>query len=209
MGGMVAAEQKPTSFEPPDPSPTGSPKPRINLLSSALDLLAEVRAIRTSQDKQLDRLDRLEKELTMLVYALGGSARYQRRTQDSELIGPVAHSLVVRPRPDDSADFQIDGGHTFRLSPRLAALLAYLASSEGSNEDALVPWKSRESIVKWLEKKTGRSMRKQYINNLIDLLRTAFRKAGLDPDLLQTHQRKGIRLALKRHVAPVIGGVRG
>ena len=209
MGGMVAPEHKPTSFEPTDPAPTDGPKPRINLLSSALDLLAEVRAIRTNQDKQLDRLDRLEKELTMLVYALGGSARYHRRAQDPELVGPVARSLVVKARPDDSADFQIDGGHTFRLSPRPAELLAYLASSEGSTEDALTPWRSRESIVKWLEKKTGKPMRRQYVNNLVCLLRTAFRKAGLDPDLLQTHKRKGIRLALKRQVARVIGGVRG
>ena len=145
----------------------------------------------------------------MLVYALGGSARYHRRAQDSELVGPVAQSLVVKARPDDSADFQIDGGHTFRLSPRPAELLAYLASSEGSTEDALMPWRSRESIVKWLEKRTGKPMRRQYVNNLVCLLRTAFRKAGLDPDLLQTHKRKGIRLALKRQVARVIGGVRG
>jgi hypothetical protein len=172
----------------------GHPKPRINLLSSVRDLLDSVRVIRAGEDRQMDRIDRLEENLVELIKAMGAAVRSNGPEDDAA--GPIAYLLVVRRLPNGSADVQIDGGVFFRLSCRLADCLIYLSSEDGTTDDALVPWKTRDDLVAWLTEKTNRQIPRRYINNLIHLLRATFRRAGLNPQLMQTN-KKGVRFALR------------
>ena len=65
-------------------------------------------------------------------------------------------------------------------------------------------WRSREDLVEFLEVQTGHKIPRRYVNNVVHLLKNAFQKVGLDRRLIQTHDRKGVRLALKHQSAPVI-----
>jgi hypothetical protein len=119
---------------------------------------------------------------------------------------PVVHSLICRRNPDDSAEFQVDGGGFFGLPPRLSQFLLFLASAPKGGEDALVAWRSREDLVEFLEVQTGHKIPRRYVNNVVHLLKNAVQKVGLDRRLIQTHERKGVRLALKHQSAAVIEG---
>jgi hypothetical protein len=112
----------------------------------------------------------------------------------------VAHNLDIQPQPDGSAEMMIDGGRKFFLGPRLAEVFKFIASAgkDGAGEDPLVGWRSRQEILKFLSDSTGEEFRKQYVNNMVHLLKKALRKAGYDRGLIQTNRQKGIRFALKR-----------
>jgi hypothetical protein len=176
--------------------------PKLNLLSTAVGLRSELRAVRASLERQVDRLDQIDQDLSVLIEV----ARAAGLPIDPSLTGhgPVAHSLVCRRNPDDSAEFQVDGGAFFGLPPQLSQFLLFLASAPKGAEDALVSWRSREDVVGYVRMQAGRKVPGRYVNNVVHLLRGAFRKVGLDGRLIQTHRRKGIRLALKHQPAPMI-----
>ncbi len=183
----------------------GSAGGRLNLELSLQDFLREVRAMRANLDRYVARLDQIEKELTVLLAWLRGAAPVSQFGAGAPH-GPVAHSLSAVPLADDSLEVRIDGGRARRFPPRLGEVLLFLAGSEGRVEDELVPWKALPAVAEWLGAKSGRKIRRQYVNGLISLLRAALERAGLDRRLIQTHRRKGVRFALKRTAAKVIGG---
>jgi hypothetical protein len=169
--------------------------PRINLSASMRDLLHDVRVAQGSLGAQIERLERIEREMLVLMGSCPPTS--------GGPIGPgtvsVAYNLDMRSRPDGSVVVSIDGGGRFSLAARLAEVFRFLASGDkqrGGNDD-LVGWRSREEINKFLNESAGKILRASYVNNLVYLLKKALCKAGYDRSLIQTHRQKGIRLALK------------
>lgn len=178
--------------------PVGSP--RFNIGASTRDWIHEVRLVRGCLEGQIERLDRLERELVALLDSRAGGVEKQFILDQ----GHVAHNLHLRPCSDGSLEISIDGGSKLALGPRLAEVFQLLASGnkDSSGKDPLVGWRSRAEISKFLQGAMGRSTRASYVNNLVHLLRKALRSAGYDRSLIQTHRQKGVRFALK-------GGDRG
>ena len=174
-----------------------SPPPRINLLASALDLLHEVQVLRAALDRQIDRLDRLEKEIRVVIAFLRGTAKVSDLHAGGLAADQAAHSLIISRLPDDSAEVCVDGGEAFRLPPLLAGLVDFLAKEGDARGVQFFGWKTREEIQVWLALRTGKKARRQYVNNLVSRLRARFTKAGVDSALIQTHRRKGVRLSVK------------
>jgi hypothetical protein len=58
--------------------------------------------------------------------------------------------------------------------------------------------------AQFLELQTGHEIPRRYVNNVVHLLKNAFQRVGLDRRLIETHERKGVRMALKHQSAPVI-----
>jgi hypothetical protein len=114
--------------------------------------------------------------------------------------------LYARARQAVLAEVAIRGGRKFSLGPKLAEVFKFIATGEkdGAGEDPLVGWRSRTEILKFLKDSTGEEFRKQYVNNMVHLLKKALRKAGYDHSLIQTHRQKGIRFALKRGAQGVV-----
>lgn len=141
--------------------------PRINFGGSIRDLLHDVRLVRISLEAQIERLDRIERELKDLLDIQDQSA--------PNLVSfgtvPVAYNLVIHHHSDGSVEFAIDGGSKFSLGPRLAEVFQFLASGDKdrSGKDALVGWRSRDEILEFLEKSTGKRFRRNYVNNMVYL----------------------------------------
>jgi hypothetical protein len=176
----------------------------LDPLSTAVGLRSELRAIRAALERQVDRLDRMDRDLSVVISVARAAGQHVDNSSAGHL--PVVHSLICRRNPDDSAEFQVDGGGFFGLPPRLSQFLLFLASAPKGGEDALVSWRSREDLVAFLEVQTGHKIPRRYVNNVVHLLKNAFQKVGLDRRLIQTHERKGVRLALKHQSAAVIEG---
>jgi DNA-binding winged helix-turn-helix (wHTH) protein len=176
----------------------------LNLLATAVGLRSELRAVRAALERQAERLDRMEHDLSVVIEA----ARAAGESVDLSPLGhlPMAYSFNCHCNADDSAEFQIDGSEYFRLPPRLSQVLLFLKSAPKCGEDDLVAWRSREDLLEFLRGQTGRKIPARYINNIVHLLKNAFQKKGLDRRLIQTHERKGVRLALKYLAAQVIEG---
>jgi len=146
-------------------------------------------------DKLTVKLEEIERELALLEGQGIGCA-------GPPPPGPVqvAYNLDIQPRPDGSAEVAIDGGRKFSLGPRLADVFEFLASGEKDRcgTDPLVGWRSRREILQFLKDSTGKDFRRSYVNNMVHLIKKALRKAGYNHSLIQTHRKKGIRLAFKR-----------
>jgi len=169
--------------------------PKINVAASFRDLLHDVRLTRSCLEAQIERLDRIELELSVLASRSGVDAH------NTKVLGrdPMANNLEIQQLPDCSVKIAMDGGDTFSLGPRLAEVFQFLASGDKdrSGQEALVGWRSRVEIIAFLEKHAGKTFRTNYINGMVYLLKEALRNAGYDPKLIQTHRQKGIRLAYK------------
>ena len=170
--------------------------PRFNIDASIRDLLHEVRLVQGCLDAQIDRLERIERDLVALLGGRGVGAG-RRIFPDP---GRVAHNLEVYPRPDGSAAIAIDGGLKFILAAQLAEVFQFIASGDKdrSGKDPLVGWRPRAAILRFLEESAGRSLNPRYVNNLVHRLKKALQKAGYDCSLIQTHREKGVRFAFKR-----------
>jgi len=176
---------------PNEPPATG---PRINVPQSARDMLHEVRLTRSNLEAQVERLEQIDAWLVILAKLAGLNLPAPRVLGTA----PLAYSLFVKPRPDGSAEFSIDGGSGFVLGPRLAGFFKFMASgSSAPGDDGHGNWRSRAETVQFLRESAAREVPARYVNNLVHLLRKALRKAGYDRNLIQTHRQKGVRLALK------------
>jgi hypothetical protein len=170
-------------------------KPRINYEASIRMLVHDVRVTRANLAAQMARLDRIDFDLVSLLQACAPC--------ETKGCGPgpsrIAHNLVVWRRGDGFVEVSIDGGAKFSLGPRLAEVFLFLASGgkDASGKDPLVAWRSRAEIVRYLQEGAGKPFRRNYVNNMVHLLKEALRKAGYDRSLIQTHRQKGIRLAYK------------
>ena len=118
-------------------------------------------------------------------------------------------SLEIKARPDGLADIRIDGGKQFTLPPTLADLMTALSMDNGLSDDALVGWKTVNEIAEYLAKQTGRPVSKRAITqNVYRLRKELFDRGGVNPYLVQTNRRRGVRFALRRKTSPLIKGDR-
>lgn len=111
---------------------------------------------------------------------------------------PGAFSVEFNPRTDGSAVVRIDDGKEFTLPPTLADLLAILCEDTGRSTDDLIGWKSIHEVVNWLQKKTGRRFTKRAVIQSVYRLRKELFKASVNPYMVQTNRRYGLRFALRR-----------
>lgn len=181
----------------PDDPP--SAQTRLDPAASAEDLLREAQVLRGVLDRQIDRLDRIEKHLRGIIAFLRGSPRAWQLLPEP-LGPPVAYSLITRRLPDDSVEIRVDGYKPLVLAPQLAELVRFLTSNGDKKDGEAEGWRSREDIAAWLGVVTGNKVRRQYVNNLVSRLRGKFKRAGLPPGLIQTHRTKGVRFSMKRSV---------
>jgi len=170
--------------------------PRINFSLSIRDLLHEVRVVRSGLEAQIERLDRMERDLSVLA----GTRPDPDGAHIVHFTSQVACNLLTRQNADGSVVVVIDGGAPFSLGPRLAEVFEFIATAEKDRDgnDALVGWRSRAEVLQLLGGSQGRPFHPRYVNNIVHLLKEALRKAGYDRNLIQTNRQRGIRLALKR-----------
>jgi len=172
----------------------------VNLATSLRSLLRGARLIRSNLSAQIDRLDRLEMELTVLISRADGDSAARAWIADRP--GSTIHHLAIQKNPNESIEMEINSGPAFHLSPRLAGLFMFLAGPAEANQggQASAPWRSRGEVIRFLEGRMRRKIRPQYVNNLIHSLRKALVVSGHDPGLIQSHQEKGVRLAFRNEV---------
>jgi hypothetical protein len=120
-------------------------------------------------------------------------------------------SVRMLPRSDGSADVLVDGGKQFTLPPTLADLLAILTTSRGwEPRDGLVGWKTLDDIARLLEKKSGRTFTLHAVTQQVyRLRREIFERGGVNPWLVQTNRRLGVRFALRLSPAQGLEIARG
>jgi hypothetical protein len=119
--------------------------------------------------------------------------------------GGVA-AIDVTPRPDGSFKVRIDDGKAFALPPALGDLLSILMIDGGQSEDELIGWKTVEDVAILLSKRLGRPVRRHATTqHIYRLRRELFARGGVNPFLVQTNRRLGVRFALRRPPAPMIG----
>ena len=112
--------------------------------------------------------------------------------------------LEIKARPDGMADVRIDGGKQFRLPPTLADLMNALSVDNGVSDDDFVGWKTLGEVAEYLAGRSGRPVTKRAITqNVYRLRKELFDRGGVNPYLVQTNRRRGVRFALRRK-APVV-----
>jgi hypothetical protein len=157
-------------------------------------------------------LKMLEEVLDEDREGLAESAAESRSAERTEAKKPLFYlaesgtsSLDIKPRPDGMADIRIDGGKRFTLPPALADLLTVLSIDNGLSEDSLVGWKSVTEIAEYLGKQSGKPVTKRAITQSVYRLRKElFDRGGVNPYLVQTNRRRGIRFALRKKPVPMI-----
>jgi hypothetical protein len=113
--------------------------------------------------------------------------------------------LEIKTRPDGMAEVRIDGGKRFTLPPTLADLITALSIDNGQCEDAFVGWKTIREVADYLSSQSNKPVTKRSITqNIYRLRKELFDRGGVNPYLIQTNRRRGIRFALRRKVVPVI-----
>lgn len=109
-----------------------------------------------------------------------------------------AATVHLSPHADGSCDVSVNNRRAFRLPPRLATLLTVLASQQDQASDGLTDWQSKAAVAVALSKRTGRLVSASNVTKSVHMLRKAFREAGENWLLVQTHRERGVRFALRR-----------
>ncbi len=176
-----------------------APRPRFNTGATLRNWLHEIRLMMGALDAQVDRLERLEREIRFFL-----STCSQPSAGDGGPIlsaaDPIAYNMEVDSRPDGYVVVALDGGPKFKLPPQLAEVFLFISSAEKErgSKDPLVGWRTRAEILEFVARSAGRTFHARYVNNLIHRLKEALRLAGYSRGLIQTHRCKGVRLAYKR-----------
>jgi len=190
-------------------------------LSLGDELLPRVRRLARRQRNLLDRLSRAEELADALTLEVGeleaallrvsagalpneqlpGSAPSQpeaaRLLQGTAAAG--VRELVIKRHADGSARVSVDGGKAFSLPPALGDLLAVLAVDSGLTADQLIGWKTLDEVTILLSRKTGRTLSRHAVSQTVYRLRKAvFERGGVNPYLIQTSRRHGLRFALQQ-----------
>jgi hypothetical protein len=189
------------------------------------DIIGRVRNLRRRQEILAGKISQVEEladgitcdlaqleedlEASSVIGSESGRADRRRTHADAKqllryTVSTGAFAVALTPRHDGSAVVRIDEGKPFILPPMLADLLSILCMDVGPSGDSFVEWKSLDHVAILLAKKTGKDVTKHALTQLVWRLRQVlFQQGGLNPFLLQSHRRKGLRFALKRQITPV------
>lgn len=193
-------------------------------------LLVQVRAAAKRQRVLLERLSRAEEladSLAQDLSAIEGSllaadraapdARMAHRGDDrlsaarrslQRTAEAGAATLAVSRRTDDSLEVRVDGGKAFRLPPVLGDLLEILAFDGEPAADGLAGWQSLDEVALRLGKRSGHDVRRHTATqHVYRLRRELFARGGVNPFLVQTSRRLGVRFALRRQPRPWDGAL--
>ena len=108
-------------------------------------------------------------------------------------------SAKIERHVDGTASIRIDHHDPFELPPILADLLEILCRDAGRITDEMVGWKPREEVRILLSKAANREITEHALTNSIYRLRSELEsRGGVNPFLLQTTKRDGIRFAVLR-----------
>jgi hypothetical protein len=178
---------------------TSGGTPRINIATTCEYWRRELRQMVGALERLVDRIEQLEQEISSLQ---SGCAS---RTVDGNGQGPhgsepTVYAIDVHKLSNGSIEIALDGGRRFKLPPQLAEVFLFIACGEKSSDhqDPLVGWRSRKEILECLAKSSGRIYKQRFVNNLIHRLKDALSRAGYSRCLIQTHRRRGVRLAYRR-----------
>jgi hypothetical protein len=172
--------------------------PRVNIAATCDYWRRELRQLTGALERAVERIQQLEREISSFQSACGS------RTLDGNcgisLTEPTVHAMDVRRLSNGSIEIALDGGRKFKLPPQLAEVFLYIASGEKNPgpDDPLVGWRTRTQILECLARSFGRTYQLRFVNNLIHRLKDILSKAGYSRGLIQTHRRKGVRLACRR-----------
>lgn len=166
-----------------------------------------------SMARTLDRMGTvaadIEEEIRVLDQVLQTApSRPRRRELLDALIPlgpPVAH-FSISWDARERARVRINDKE-FELSPRLAELLALLASGDfGDSDDELVGWKPLAEVAgRQSQKSASRHVTVHAVSQNLCRLRDCFAHEGIPTAYLQSEKRRGARLALPRHLVAFAG----
>jgi DNA-binding response OmpR family regulator len=172
--------------------------PNINVPASIHDLTHDVRIVRTSLEKQTERLDRIESDLVFIIKHAAGKLPPPNPADGR----PAGHDLKIHKCDDGAIEFTVDDGKQVTLPPRLAEVFLFLviAAGETNDEATLAGWRTKPEIIGHLEASGSPKITRTYVNYIIHRIRKALVAAGYTRRLIQTHRRKGVRLAIENVV---------
>jgi DNA-binding winged helix-turn-helix (wHTH) protein len=130
--------------------------------------------------------------------AVNGTRKSQEVKHALRQTAPGAFSVELHSRADGSVVVCIDDGKEFTLPATLADLLAILCEDSARSPDEFIGWKSIDDVVNLLKEKTGRRPTKRAVTQSVYRLRQELLKVGVNPYLVQTNRRSGLRFALRR-----------
>ena len=123
----------------------------------------------------------------------GAGGKRPRRVSTQPLPG-VKH-VEVRRNPDGSAEVEIKGYATFRLTRVLADLLEALCEETGGSIDRKVGWKTISSLQKRLGQRASKTLTRTAVTSRIFRLRDALVAALGHDGLIESSRRLGYRFA--------------
>jgi hypothetical protein len=195
------------------------------------EMLVLMRGLARRFKNLVDRISKAEMNATFIEYELFQLLKMMEECLDEggeEFVGAVVPGLAleaqakpqkplrylaeagtslleIKARPDGMADIRIDGGKQFTLPPTLADLMTALSIDNGLSDDAFVGWKTVKEIAEYLARQSGRPVTKRAITqNVYRLRKQLFDRGGVNPYLVQTNRRRGVRFALRRKTGSVI-----
>ena len=200
---MATSERTPDDRTPEDRPPAGrtpeSGSPESGPRGAARKL---ARKLRKQIGRAEETLDKLENCVESLEPGRPPPRAAGEREKHAAGFGVIEFSL--RFRPDDWADVHISG-IDFELSPVLANLLDGLAADNGRCDGPLVGWKSRDDLLRALEKRFGRPYEPHALSVAKCRLRERLEREGLSPLFVQTSPRGELRFARRRDGASASG----
>lgn len=133
----------------------------------------------------------------------GGTTRRTRprRFRDPalrRLAEPGVGSIELRPADARHTLVSIDGAEPFQVSSGQAALLEAIAFAKGDSDDGFVPFQSLRDVAAALGKGTGHRAEHSVTVALCRLQELFHEKGKVNPLLIETCRRRGVRLRLRR-----------
>ncbi len=153
-------------------------------------------------ERLIDRIEQLEQEIDSFRAACASRTLdgYRGIPPGAE---PIVHAIDIHKLSNGSVEVALDGGRRFKLPPQLAEVFLFIASGRKNpdHQDPLVGWRTRKEILDYLGGSSGRTYPQRFVNNLIHRLKDLLRAAGYSRNLIQTHRRRGVRLAYRQSPA--------
>jgi hypothetical protein len=192
--------------------------PRGGHQDATVDVVVVAKAFRRTQkmlERLANRLDEVSKEVDAVAAGLedvdrrlSGIAaitprRGARRSADALLMADAeaeagASSLQIVRDASGRASVSVSGRRPLTLPPKLATLLAILATAGEEAETGLPGWQTSAQVAAALNEKTGGALSPAAVPRLVYKLREAFRDAGENSRLIQVDRDLGIRFAVRR-----------